>query len=198
MASLPNPIAQSWPDSVKRSAERVQWLCGIPTLQEEDALEPLEMRWVEEQAKELHARLRPHEGDSEAKAQAMGALMVAFPAQPIDDGVAAIRAGQFLKAVERFPAWAVAQACDYWNAGEHMERGENRAFPPSPPQLVRLCEVAVFDTKSALSKLQALLTARVERKVDPEMRERVGAQIVELRDRLAGNALAQDSEGDET
>jgi hypothetical protein len=149
-------------------------------------LEPLTRKWVETRVNELCKHIQPADGDDREKATVIAGMYMAYPAQRMDETAATARGVAYLAALERFPAWAVSRAVNWWLAGEHTREDENRAFPAAPPQLARLCDLAMHETRAEISGLQSLLTARIERPVDPETRKKVGAEIVKLAESFGG------------
>ena len=190
--NLPVHTTTSWPDTVRQSAEKLAWIASVPTIPESHSLSGLDRQWVEMRVTVLHQHLQPADGDNGVKGVALMALGLAYPAPAMDESIATVRAGQFLKALAEYPAWAVEQAADDWLGLKHEIPSENRAFAPSPPQLVRLVRIALNETRLELSKLQALLTAKVEKSINPEMRERIGAKIIQLSQKLGTNQQNMD------
>lgn len=88
------------------------------------------------------------------------ALLLAFPAQPLSEAAAKIRAGAYFEALAGEPAWAIARAGSRWLRGE-VEG--NLAFAPSPPQLRRLVEAQTLPVRHQAARLRRLLGAGVER-----------------------------------
>ena len=105
---------------------------------------------------ELDERLRPA-SEREVGAR-FTALLLAFPAQPLSEGAARIRAGAYFEALSGEPAWAIARAGTRWLRGE---ADGNLAFAPSPPQLRRLVEAETLPVRHQAARLRKLLGAGV-------------------------------------
>lgn len=87
-------------------------------------------------------------------------LLLAFPAQELSETAAKYRSEGYLTALSEFPAWAIAKGCDSWLRREFAEKNDNYAFAPSPPQLSRLCRLAVTETRARRAALQDILRAK--------------------------------------
>jgi hypothetical protein len=87
------------------------------------------------------------------------ALLLAFPAQPLSEAAAKIRAGAYFEALSGEPAWAIARAGSRWLRGE---ADGNFAFAPSPPQLRLLVDAETLPVRHQAARLRRLLGAGLE------------------------------------
>lgn len=74
-------------------------------------------------------------------AQIMG-MLSSFPSQAMSQAMAEARLSNYFDVLAPFPLAIVRQAIAFWMGRRHTEGNENYAFPPSPPQLVRLARIA--------------------------------------------------------
>lgn len=74
-------------------------------------------------------------------AQIMG-MLSSFPSQAMSHAMAEARLSNYFDVLAPFPLAMVRQAISSWMGRRHSEGNENYAFPPSPPQLVRLARIA--------------------------------------------------------
>lgn len=103
-------------------------------------------------------------------------LFAAFPAQALSERFAEARARWYLEAVGAFPLAALRSAIGLWMRGEEAGPHDNHAFPPSPPQLVRLIRHALAPAHRHIAELEALAAARPAMRVPTtEERARVAA-----------------------
>lgn len=107
------------------------------------------------------------------------ALLLAFPAQPLSEPAARIRAGAYFEALAGEPAWAIGQACRRWLRGEAEG---NLAFAPSPPQLRRLVDAETLPVRQQRARLVRLLAAEAEREatIPEERRAAMAARFAAL------------------
>jgi hypothetical protein len=73
-----------------------------------------------------------------------------------------LRLMAYLQALQGYPLWAVRDAVQAWHRGEHSEPVDNQSFPPAPPRLVRLVNIAMGPAQEAERKVAGLLRARLE------------------------------------
>lgn len=111
---------------------------------------------------ELDERLAPA-SEREAGTR-FTALLLAFPAAPLSEAAARIRAAAYFEALAGEPGWAIAAACRRWLRGEGQ--GElplaSLAYAPSPPQLRRLVEAETLTVRHQRARLVRLLEAEAE------------------------------------
>jgi hypothetical protein len=111
---------------------------------------------------ELDERLAPAT-EREVGAR-FAALLLAFPAQPLSEAAAKVRAGAYFEALAGEPAWAIGRACRRWLRAEveGVLGAANLAFAPSPPQLRRLVEAETLPVRHQAARLEKLLRAEPE------------------------------------
>jgi len=132
--------------------------------------------WLRAEAARLRQSISPPAAERRELAAELLGLFAAFPAQALSDAAAEARARHYLAAMAGFPIAAVRAAIAAWMRGEHAERHDNHAFPPSPPQLARLARIALAPLWRRIETLDAL--ARAEALPPPpsdESRARVAA-----------------------
>lgn len=116
-------------------------------------------------------------------------LFAGFPMQAISEESAEARARHYLAAMSGFPIEAVRDAIGAWMRGDHARRFDNHAFPPSPPQLVRLARNALQPIVARIEWLETLARAEEVRPTPgADARARVAAMAGVFRRRTTDNA----------
>lgn len=163
--SLPEPLRQFVTGMVE----------GEPTCRRE--LTVKERADVQARLDSLKATLTPATPD-EAMTFVMK-LLLAFPSQELSEAAAKYRSEGYLTALLDVPAWAIQKGCGYWLRREFREETDNYAFAPSPPQLSRLCKIAVTEARYRERQFEAILKARPD-----AIKEQTEAVIQKRIDRL--------------
>lgn len=138
--------------------------------------------WLRAEAARLRQAAAPSADAERAIAAELLGLFAAFLAQPISAASAEARGRHYLDAVAGFPVEALRTAIALWMRGEEAGPHDNHAFPPSPPQLVRLLRIATAPLHRQVARLEALAAAGpAPRKPTPAERARVEAMLAALR-----------------
>lgn len=104
-------------------------------------------------------------------------LLLAFPAQQVSETAAKIRSEAYLTALGEFPAWAIERAAEMWLRRQEPEGNENYAFAPSPPQMVRLCRIAMSFSYALKHRLERAMRAEPECQFSDDHRGRMLAKL---------------------
>jgi len=129
-------------------------------------------------ARNLRSSLLPRPDEGQGVASAILGMLASFPAQQQSERAAEARMTAYLETLTQYPLWAVSKAISMWLGRVDESPGDNYAFPPSPPQLVRLVKLAMRPVYQRIHEYEALLAAKAEPPTpSEEQRERV-AQLV--------------------
>lgn len=177
------PTTRSLPEWSARLARRVTMREeGVAVLPEGMILSAEDRTLLRAEAARLRAGLVPASADRRAAAAELLGLFAAFPAQALSERTAEARSRHYLDAVAAFPIGALRDAIGMWMRGEAAGPHDNHAFPPSPPQLARLCRLAMQPAFARITELEALAAARpAPAPPSAEARERVAALVERFR-----------------
>lgn len=146
-----------------------------------------ELQALEARRAELADALAP--GDEEAIKQAVRALKGGFPTYGTDPAGAKYQTEFYLKALERFPLWAVHEACARFRDGRNATPWNSRECPSSA-QVAQECRAVIEPVQDELVPLIDVLDAEVAPDPDHDAAKRavaVAAWTDNLRHEVASN-----------
>lgn len=160
------PTTISVPGWLKKSSVAVEGDYGRTTIPAAMAPTVDQRELLKALLSQANERLKP--GPIGESAAQVSDLIMAFPmGLPRDPDerkmVIQSKSRAFLTATEDLPAWAVERACRSWLKAEGGEGTENYAFPPSPPQVVRLAKHHMSELLMLRYHVTRVLRAEVQR-----------------------------------
>lgn len=150
-----------WCERLLRSVTRIE--NGVMIFPGGTALSSDQTYWLRGKAASLRSSLMAKATEGPSLASAVMGIFASFPAQALSERMAEAKMRTYLEVVSQYPLWAVSRAIRFWLCGEEGLPGDNYAFPPSPPQLVRLTRLAMKPVYQQIHDYEALLAAKTDR-----------------------------------
>jgi hypothetical protein len=132
---------------------------------------------MQDRASKLTASLSPAEGDDRRKAVALSTLFLSLGGAPSTPAASEAKAMVYLDVLAKIPAWAVEAGAMMWMRGESLADGDNAAFVPNPPQLIRMARKAMEPTYREIAEMKRLASAKPYHQPSKLMKEQVDAVL---------------------
>ncbi len=142
----------------------------------------------------LEAAAQP--GPPETILEMIARVMTRYGVGSGDADLAAVRAEDYLEALEDLPAWTVREAIRRWRRGEGGGTLRDRAFAPFEAQLRAIAKALAAEAAWQAQVLRRILAAEVEPEIPAAVRAQWAARaeqvLLDLRDELRARGSEPD------